>query len=142
ERDVVADLGRLADDDPGAVVDEEALADPCRRVDLDPRQHPRSHRQRARDGGDADLVQLVRDAVHEQRLDTGPRRQDLGARGAARRRVARVRGGDVAANLPEHPRERRQTDHAPETSGARLPAKWPISGRETEVYGAKNGAEM
>ena len=35
EHHVVADLGRLADDDAHAVVDEQALADPRRRVDLD-----------------------------------------------------------------------------------------------------------
>ena len=33
--DVVADLGRLADDDAGRVVDEDAASDTCLRVDVD-----------------------------------------------------------------------------------------------------------
>ena len=33
--DVVADLGGLADDDAGRVVDEDAASDTCLRVDVD-----------------------------------------------------------------------------------------------------------
>jgi len=63
ERHVVADLRRLADDDPGAVVDEEPLADPRRRMDLDPGPRAREHRQRARRDRHPGRVQAVRDAM-------------------------------------------------------------------------------
>ena len=64
DRHAVADLGRLADDDAGSVVDEEVAADPRAGMDLDPGQgagrvddHPRaapwrrSGAARARRGG-------------------------------------------------------------------------------------------
>ena len=51
DRHVVAHLGRLADDDARAVIDEQPSADPGRRMDLHPRhrgryvrQHPRQQR--------------------------------------------------------------------------------------------------
>ena len=100
ERHVVADLRRLADDDAHPVVDEEAVADLRGRVDLDPGHRARGHRHRARDERDADLVQRVGDAVREQRLDAGPRREDLRARDAARGGVALAGGLDVASGPP------------------------------------------
>ena len=48
ERDVVADLRRLADHDAHPVVDEEALADLRRRVDLDPGERARDRRDQPR----------------------------------------------------------------------------------------------
>ena len=44
---VVPDLGRLADHDPCAMVDEQPLADARRRVDLDARQRAADHRDRS-----------------------------------------------------------------------------------------------
>ena len=77
ERHVVADRRGLADHDARAVVDEEALADLRGVVDLDPGQRPRGVGDRARQQRHAGLVQRVRDAVREQRLDARPGREHL-----------------------------------------------------------------
>src|SRR4029450_5217131 len=48
QRDVLTDLGGLADDDPHAVIDEEAGAELRGWMDLDARDEPRDVRQEAR----------------------------------------------------------------------------------------------
>ena len=47
----------------------------------------------------AGVVERVRDPVGEQRLDSGPAREDLDRADAARRRIAIAGRGDVAADL-------------------------------------------
>jgi hypothetical protein len=108
ERHVVADLGGLPDHDAGAVVDEERLADPRRRVDLDARRAPRDAREAARHEVQARVVQRMRDAMDQQRLHAGPDEQDLGRRDVARCRVALSRRPDVPADLAHDPEEHTQ----------------------------------
>ena len=106
ERHVVADLGRLADHDAHAVVDEEA-----RRRSAPPggSRCPVSARgdvgDRARHERHAGLVQRVGDAVGEQRVDAGPRWRGsplgptpraAGSRSCAARDVAAELAGDAA----------------------------------------------
>ena len=111
ERDVAADLRRLADDDADAVVDEEPVPDAGGRVDLDPRRRAAEGRERAGDERDAGPVQRMGDAVGEQGVDAGPQRQHLERPHAARGRVAVVDGVDVAANLAEDARHCPQAEH-------------------------------
>ena len=112
ERDVVADLRRLADHDADAVVDEQAVADLRGRMDLDAGHRARRQRDRAGDERDAGIVQRVGDAVGQQRVDAGPAREDLERRDAARRRVAIAGRGEVAADLAGDPRQRAEAEHA------------------------------
>ena len=53
---VVAHFCRLADDHAHAVVDEEALADLCTRMDFDAGEKPAKVRNEARDNGYAPPV--------------------------------------------------------------------------------------
>ena len=105
-----ADLGGLADHDAGAVVDEEVVADPGGRVDLDPGDGAGRRRAR-RDDRDAGLVQGVGEAVGEDRLDPSPGGEDLERAGVAGRGVAVARGGDVGADLLDHPGEGSEAEH-------------------------------
>ena len=96
ERHVVADLGRLADHDAGAVVDEERLADP-RAPDGSPRRSGTRLALASACGtsGTPDLVQRVRDAVGEQRLHAAVGEQDLEPPDPARGGIALLRGRQV-----------------------------------------------
>ena len=119
ERDVVADLRRLADHDAVAVVDEEPVADLRGRVDLDAgeragdeRERPRAPRARppraarARRDGSAARARRARPRA--------PRRRDT-ARGG----VALVRGGHVAAQLARDARQGSEAEHASYTVAVR-----------------------
>ena len=68
QRDVFAYLGRLADDDAHAVVDEAARADDRRRMDLDAGQEPADVRQKPRRKSQAPPPKKVGDAVHLERV--------------------------------------------------------------------------
>jgi hypothetical protein len=111
ERDVVADLRRLPDHDAHAVVDEQPLADPRRRVDLNPGQRARHVGQRARRERHPRARQRVRDAVGQQRVQARPAGDDLGRRDVPRRRVALTHGRDVPPQLAGHSSDRAQTQH-------------------------------
>ena len=77
EQAVVADLGGLAYDDAGAVVDDEAAADVRAGVDLDARPHLRPLRDRARQKAASMPVQPVRDAVIDRRVQTVVEQQNF-----------------------------------------------------------------
>ena len=77
ELDVVADDRRLADDDAGAVVDEEVFADLGAGVDVDAGRAVGIFAHDARDERHAALIQLVRDAVDEDGIQTGVGEDDL-----------------------------------------------------------------
>ena len=118
ERDVVADVGGLADHHARAVVDEQALADARRGVDLDARCSARvSIESRRGSSGTPASLQRVRDAVGEQRVDAGPGGEDLRRRDAARGGIALARGEHVAAHLFGDPRERAETAPWQQRSG-------------------------
>jgi hypothetical protein len=93
ERDLIAELGGLADHHAGAMVDEERAADLRRGMDLHAGRDPGEVRERAREQRHARLVHRVRDAMREQRLDAAVREQDLPPAHVARRGVAFLRGG-------------------------------------------------
>jgi len=80
EQAVVADLGRLADDDAGAVVDDEAAADRRAGVDLDPGPELRPLRHGAGNEKAAAAVKPVRDTVVNGRVQTVIQQDDLNGR--------------------------------------------------------------
>ena len=110
-RHVGADLGRLADHHAHAVVDEQPVADPGGRVDLDPRQRAREVGQRARHRRHARGVQRVRDTVRQQRVQAGPADEDLERRDVPGRGIALAYRGHVAPQFAGEPADRTQTQH-------------------------------
>ena len=108
----VADLGRLADHDPGAVVDEEVAPDARGRMDLDPGHDAARVRQQARHERHVGLVQRVRDPVREDRVHARVGEQDLRRSGRARGRVAVAGRRDVLAQLARHACDRGQPSQA------------------------------
>jgi hypothetical protein len=112
DRDVVADLGRLADHHARAVVDEEAVADPGVRMDLDVRERAREEGQHARRQRHPVLLEGVRDAVRQQRLHAGPGGEDLERADPAGGRIARMGRGDVPPQLSrDAPQGRSDAEH-------------------------------
>ena len=89
ELDVLADVAGLADDDAGAVVDEEAGADAGAGVDVDAGLGVGVLGHHARDQRHAQQQQLVGDAIDRDRLQAGIAEDDLVM--ALGRRVALVR---------------------------------------------------
>src|SRR5207244_5818553 len=80
ERHVFPDLGRLADDDAHAMVDEEPRTEPSRRVDLDARQEPREVGEDAGRGYPAGAPEAVGDAMEREGVDARVAEQRLQAR--------------------------------------------------------------
>ena len=111
ERHVVADLRGLPDHDAGAVVDEEGIADPCRRMNLDARRDPADVSQAMRDHRNARLVHRVRDPVHQQRLDAAVGEQDLQPAESASSGIALLRRGQVLPQLAPDTRQGPETEH-------------------------------
>ena len=101
ERAIVADLGRLPDDDAHPVVDEHPPADGRPRMDFDSRQPAGPVREPAGEPAPAPTPEPVRNrAVPDQRMQPRIAGQDLppGARG----RVPVEHDGDVFAKAAEH----------------------------------------
>src|SRR5262245_36560691 len=90
---VIADIGGLTDDDPGAVIDEEPRSDARARVNVDPRLAMRVLGDDARDHRHVLLVQNVGDAVRGDGADARVRKDDL--LDAGRGGIALVRRQDV-----------------------------------------------
>src|SRR3546814_19240390 len=67
DRDIVADLGGLADHDAETMIDEEVPADLRARMDVDRGQETRQVIDEAREEEQPRLEQPVRDAVHTDR---------------------------------------------------------------------------
>src|SRR3546814_20829237 len=67
DRDIVADLGGLADDDAETMIDEEVPADLRARMDVDRGQETRQVIDEAREEEQPRFEQPVRDAVHTAR---------------------------------------------------------------------------
>ena len=82
EQAVVADLGRLADHDAGAVVNDQTAADLRAGVDFNSGPHLRPLRDRARDKKAAMPVKPVRDAVIDRRVQAVVQQHDLDCRRA------------------------------------------------------------
>src|SRR5205814_4834645 len=83
ERHVFPDLGRLADDDAHAMVDEEPRTEPSRRVDLDARQEPREVGEDTGRGYPAGAPEAVGDAMEHESVDAriAEERLEAGAQG-------------------------------------------------------------
>src|SRR6202020_1873465 len=77
DRAAVADLCRLADDDAGAVIDEDAAADRCVRMDLDRREKARDVGEEARKQGHAGAVQRVDEPMRDERMESGIGEHDV-----------------------------------------------------------------
>src|SRR6185312_7390012 len=104
ERRVVADLGRLADDDPHAVVDEDPPADRRARMDLDSGPKTAPVRQPACEPAQAARPQRVSDrTVPDQRVDARVAGEHFPT--GAGRGVAVEHHGDVFAQMVEHGRD-------------------------------------
>ena len=86
DRAAVADLRGFADDDARAVIDEDALADASRRMDLDLRQKARDVGEKAREQRNPGAIERVIDAMRDERVKTRIREDDVEP--AARGRVA------------------------------------------------------
>ena len=127
---------------PGAVIDEQSLADLRRGMDLDPGQRPRAHRDRARQQRHARLVQRVGDAMGQQRVDARPGRQDLHRPHTTRRGIAVARGVHVATQLFRDLCEHAEAGHADSVAPSirRLRRPSPQGGPE-QRQGAKNACE-
>ena len=82
---------------------------------------------------DVRLVQRVRDAVREHRVDARPDREDLAGADVARGGVALLRGAHVAADLAPRRGRTCRAGHAPRVAAWRA--------RAGRGYGAKNGVE-
>jgi hypothetical protein len=104
-------LRRLADHHPHAVVDEEALADPHRRMDLDPSHRARDRRDRARKDRHTGPMESVRNPVRKKRMHARPRGEYLQRADAASGRIATVGGGDVAPDLRRGAGEEPKPEH-------------------------------
>src|SRR6185503_19639039 len=85
EGHVVADLRRLADHDPHAVVDEHAAPDARARVYLDAREEPRHVRDEPRRDPPSGAPETVRQPVKGEGVNAGITEHDLEP--APRRRV-------------------------------------------------------
>ena len=92
---VVADRGRLADHDAGAMVEHDADADPGRRIDVDGEDARALALQVEREVAPALLQQLVGEAVRDERVEAFEveQRLDIAAAGG----IAIVDGGKVGA---------------------------------------------
>ena len=84
EQTVVADLGRLADHDPGAVVNDQTAADLRAGVYFNSGPYFRPLRDRARDKKAAMPVKPVRDAVIDRRVQAVVQQHDLDCRARGR----------------------------------------------------------
>ena len=118
ELDVIADDRCLADDDAGAVVDEEILADLRTGVDVDTCRAVGVLAHDARDERDLALIELVRHAVDEDRVQAGVGEDDF----------LLAAGGGIAVEvcghvLHEHGLDLRQTAQEPVAHGARARAQ-------------------
>ena len=118
ELDVVADDRRLADDDAGAVVDEEIFADLRAGVDVNAGRTVGILAHDARDERNLALVELVRYAVDEDRVQAGVGEDDL----------LLAAGGGVAVEvcghvLHEHGLDLRQAAQEAVAHGARALAQ-------------------
>src|SRR5450759_8909 len=97
QSDVVSDLGRLADHDAHAMVDEEPLTDGRALVYLDAGYHSGEHRYRAREAGNVSQVQVVGDPMGPDGMEPRVGRDDLERAGG--RGVAVLHGLDVQPEL-------------------------------------------
>src|SRR5258708_6581938 len=100
DRATVAHFCRLADDDTHAVIDENARADLCPRMDLDAGEEAPDVRGEAPKPAQALQPEPAREPVDPDRVQPGIAGEDFPGR--ARRRVPLEDAGNVAAQFPEH----------------------------------------
>src|SRR5262249_31550969 len=98
KRDVLADLGGLADDDAHAVVDEETGTELRRRMDLDAREKPRHVRQEACRNLPAAPPHGMAEPVKRQRGQTRAAEQDVEGPGGGR--MWRCRSANISRAAP------------------------------------------
>ena len=96
----VAHLGGLADDDAGAVVNENSPPELCRRVYLNAGEKPHNLGQKPGGETKAMVPEPVRRAVPHYRVK--PRIENQDAEGAGRRRVALANGGNIFFKTVKH----------------------------------------
>src|SRR4029077_14349964 len=94
-----ANVSGLADHHARAVIDEQALADTRGGMDLDARQYACEHRDLAWQQRHARLLQRMRSAMSQQRMNAGPGGEDLDSPHTTRRGIAVASGKDVATQL-------------------------------------------
>ena len=109
------------------MIDEQALADAGRGVNLDAGESAREHRDRAWQQRHPGGVQRMCHSVAQQRVDPGPRREDLRGRHSARGGITFFGRAHVAPQLASDPRECAEADHHHSVAAC--------------AYGAKNACE-
>src|SRR4029077_17668393 len=100
DQHVVADLAGLADDDSGAVIDEETMTDAGARVDLDAREEAAHLRDHARNQRQIPAVELVGETMEQERLKAGIAEDDF--KDALSRRVLAENGFDLLPDSLKH----------------------------------------
>ena len=103
EPHVAADDRRLADDDAGAVINEEPLADLSAGMDVDAGRRMRVLGDDARDHRDAEIVEFMREAMADDRGEAGKAEDDLVD--ALGRRIALEGGPEVGVEQGAHLRQ-------------------------------------
>ncbi len=88
-------------------------------MDLDPGDGAARERERAGSHRDTRLVDRVRDAVGQQRLDAGPAGEDLDRADPARGGIAIARGGYVRGDLVRDAPECAESQHRTNQSGTK-----------------------
>ena len=101
---VVADHGRFTNDDAGAVVDEEILADRGTRMDIDARDAVGVFGHDARDQRNAELKQLMRDTAGKDGIQSRIGTDDLVL--VVRRGIAVIGRLDIGFDILPDPRDR------------------------------------
>ncbi len=101
QRDVVTDLGGLADHDTGAMIDEEPLSDRGAGMNVDIGQEATEPRQQPRRKPPVGLPQAMGNTMPDQGMDAGIGEQgfELVARGG-------IAQADAADILPDQPQQR------------------------------------
>ena len=121
ERHVVADLGRLTDHDAHPVVDEEAVTDARRRMNLDSGHRAGNGGDEARQDRHPALMQRMGGPVGEQRVHARPRGEDRQRADPASRRVPALHRGDIAVDLPQHRCDQALAKHHSQATDAGSP---------------------
>ena len=96
-RAVVADFRRLADYDTGSVINQDALAEPCPRMNLNQRHEARKLGNEARNEIVLVFPEPVRNAVGNQRMHPLIQKQHL--KKTARRRISVLRCADIRNDI-------------------------------------------
>jgi len=100
EGHVAADLGRLADHHPHAMIDEESAADLRAGVNFDAGEKPRERSDEGRNDRHAPTPELMGDAVRQRRVQAGVGEQDF--QHIVRGGIALEDGANIFTKRVEH----------------------------------------